>query len=120
MTNQEKIEKLIEEYVELKSMTEVDKDSLRRLSSDEGLYLFIVKSRENIKEVAYVGESINFKQRLNENHSSFRYLYDNNKEFTIRAYPIKNKTISTKMLELLVLNYLYYELGFYPSLNREI
>ena len=65
MTNQEKIEKLIEEYVELKSMIEVDKDSLRRLSSDGGLYLFIVKSRENIKEVAYVGESINFKQRLN-------------------------------------------------------
>lgn len=120
MTNQEKIEKIIEEYVLLKSMIEVNKDSLGQLSSDGGLYLFIDKSRENIKEVVYVGESINFKKRLNVNHSSFRYLYDNNKKFTIRTYPIKNKTISTKMLELLVLNYLYYELGFYPSLNREI
>ena len=38
MTNQEKIEKIIEEYVLLKSMIEVNKDSLGRLSSDGGLY----------------------------------------------------------------------------------
>lgn len=120
MTNKEKVERLIEDYIESKLLIKGNKDSLSQLSSDEGLYLFVDKSRENINEVVYVGESSNFKRRLNANHSSFKYLCDKNKEFNIWTYPIKNKTISTKMLELLVLNYLYYELGFYPLLNKEI
>ena len=120
MIIQKKIEKLIAEYIDPNLITEVNKDSLSQIPSNEGLYLFIEKSKENPNKVVYVGESLNFKKRINANHSSFKYLRDKRKEFFIRTYPIINKAISTKMLEILVLNYLYYELDFYPQLNREI
>ena len=120
MNNLEKIEKLIEEYVETQPTKQGKKDSLKRLTNNEGLYLFIIQPRNNEDEVVYVGESINLKRRLNFNHSSFMYLSDKNMDFSIKTYTIKNKTISTKLLESLVLNYLYYELDFYPMLNREI
>jgi excinuclease UvrABC nuclease subunit len=120
MIIQKEIEKLIEEYIESIPVIEVNKDSLNQIPSNEGLYLFIEKSKKNLNKVVYVGESVNLKKRINANHSSFKYLYDKKKEFYIRIYPIINKAISTKMLELLVLNYLYYELNFYPLLNREI
>lgn len=120
MSNLEKIEKIIEEYVETQPTIHGNKNSLKRLTNNEGLYLFTINSRNNMDEVVYVGESVNLKRRLNANHSSFIYLSDKNMDFNIRSYTIKNKTISTKLLESLVLNYLYYELDFYPMLNREI
>jgi len=120
MTNLKKIEKLIEEYVETQTTIQGNKNSLKKLTTNEGLYLFITKSRNNKDEVVYVGESINLKGRVNINHSVFKYLIDKNINFNIRTYTVKNKTISTKLLESLVLNHLYYELDFYPMLNKEI
>ena len=120
MSNLEKIERLIKEYVETQPTIQGNKNSLKKLTTNEGLYLFTIKSRNNKDEVVYVGESINLSERLNVNHSVFKYLTNKNMNFNIRTYTIKNKTISRKLLESLVLNYFYYELGFYPMLNKEI
>lgn len=120
MSNLEKIERLIKEYVETQPIIQGNKNSLKKLTTNEGLYLFTIKSRNNKDEVVYVGESINLSERLNVNHSVFKYLTNKNMNFNIRTYTIKNKTISRKLLESLVLNYFYYGLDFYPMLNKEI